>query len=464
MTISPFAAIQGAVKSNGILREKANFVSMNRRDFLREGSIAGLTGALGAGLVENLRAEPFAPQVTDASNTKKEPPPAPVATAVIGLGTQGREAISALARQNSAPRYICDVYEGKIFVKKAQALAPAATFVKDYRAILDDKSVTSVIVATPTHKHKQIVLDALQAGKNVYCEAPLSNTMEEAKAIAQAGAGAKTIFMPGLQWRSNGQHKHIHKFVKTGVLGRAISGRAVWNKRTSWRVVWPVPEREAELNWRLDPNVSLGLAGEVGMHEIDVASWYLREAPLSVTGWGGVLEYRDGRTVADTVQVIAEYPNSVRYTFDASLSSTYEGSYEMLTGTMATVLVRDQRGWMFKEVDSPLLGWEVFARKDDYAIGSIANGTGDKVGTGIALVANATKQLALGKDPGKVGTDVSKTALYQSIETFLESVRNNKKPEVTPLDGYRATVVAIKSNEAVATGTKITFQKEWFEL
>ncbi|GDX40060.1 hypothetical protein LBMAG21_03520 [Armatimonadota bacterium] len=136
----------------------------------------------------------------------------------------------------------------------------------------------------------------------------------------------------------------------------------------------------------------------------------------------------------------------------------------MLIGTMATVLVRDQRGWMFKEVDSPLLGWEVFARKDDYSIGSIANGTGDKVGTGIALVADATKQIALGKDPGKIGTDVSKTALYQSIEVFLEGIRKDKKPPVTPLDGYRATVIAIKSNEAVVNGSKISFQKEWFEL
>lgn len=414
--------------------------------------------------MESLRAEPLAPQVTDAKNTKKEPPPAPVATAVIGLGTQGREAVSALARQNSAPRYICDTYDGKIFVKKSQTLAPAAAFVKDYRAILDDKSIQAVVVATPTHLHKQIVLDALQAGKHVYCEAPLSNTMEEARVIAMAGINAKTILMPGLHWRSNGQHKHIHKFVKTGVLGRAISGRSNWNKRSSWRANWPTPEREAELNWRLNPNFSLGLAGEVGMHEIDVASWYLNGMPISVTGWGGILEYADGRTIADTVQVIAEYPNSVRYTFEASLSSTYEGSYEMLIGTMATVLVRDQRGWMFKEVDSPLLGWEVFARKDDYSIGSIANGTGDKVGTGIALVADATKQIALGKDPGKIGTDVSKTALYQSIEVFLEGIRKDKKPPVTPLDGYRATVIAIKSNEAVVNGSKITFQKEWFEL
>ncbi len=436
---------------------------MNRRDFLRDSSLAGLTTVMGAGLVEALHAEP-ALQRSDVRETKKEPPPPPVATAVIGLGTQGRDTISALAKQNSIPRYICDTYEGKIFVKKSQTLAPSAAFVKDYRAILDDKSIQAVFVATPTHKHKQIVLDALQAGKNVYCEAPFSNDLDEAKAIAKAGTQASTILMPGLQWRSNAQHKHIYKFVKTGVLGRAISGRAVWNKRTSWRTVWPVPEREAELNWRLDPNLSLGLEGEIGMHQLDIASWYLKSMPLSITGWGGILEYTDGRAVPDTVSVTAEYANSVRYTFDSSLSSTFEGFYETLVGNAATVLVRDQRGWMFKEVDSSLLGWEVFARKDNYSIGSLELGTGDKIGTGIALVADATKQLALGKDPGKTGTDVSKTALYQSIEVFLNGVRKNTKPDITPLDGYKATVVAVKAHEAVKTASKITFQKEWFEL
>ena len=56
------------------------------------------------------------------------------------------------------------------------------------------------------------------------------------------------------------------------------------------------------------------------------------------------------------------------------------------------------------------------------------------------------------------------TALYQSVEAFLNSIRKKTKPELTPLDGYRATVVAIKANEAIQKGTRIDFQKEWFEL
>jgi hypothetical protein len=119
---------------------------------------------------------------------------------------------------------------------------------------------------------------------------------------------------------------------------------------------------------------------------------------------------------------------------------------------------------MFKESDSPVLGWEVFARKDDMVIGDVASGTGIRVASGIALVADATKQLALGKQPGAVGTDLTKTALYQAITDFLDSIRKNTKPAVGPEEGYQATVVSHKANEAAATGARIVFQKEWFEV
>jgi predicted dehydrogenase len=113
---------------------------------------------------------------------------------------------------------------------------------------------------------------------------------------------------------------------------------------------------------------------------------------------------------------------------------------------------------MFKETDSPLLGWEVYARKDKLGIGE------DTTGTGIALVADATKLIAQGKQPGEVGQDVTKTALYQALSAFLDSIHTGKKPAAGPLEGYQATLIASKAHEAVMTGSKITFQKEWFDL
>src|SRR5205085_1895633 len=97
----------------------------------------------------------------------------PISCGVIGLGAQGKEILGSLAKTGYMPvTAVCDTYSSPPWLKKATESAPTATVVQDYRKILDDKTIKAVFVATPSHKHKQIVLDALAAGKHVYCEAP----------------------------------------------------------------------------------------------------------------------------------------------------------------------------------------------------------------------------------------------------------------------------------------------------
>jgi predicted dehydrogenase len=358
--------------------------------------------------------------------------------------------------------YVCDTYTDPRFEKKWKEIAPAAKYAPDYKQVLDDKTVQAVFIATPSHKHKQIALDAISAGKHVYCEAPLATDIGEAKDIAKAAISAKTVFQPGLQQRSNAQTLHVLKFIKSKALGKMTSGRAQHHQRNSWRQAWPAQERADELNWRLSKSTSSGLLGEVGIHQMDMASWFINALPTSVEGYGAIMEYQDGRDVYDTVQCLFEYPKNMRFLYDASLSSAYEGAYELFLGTQASIQTRDLRAWMFKETDAPILGWEGFARQDVLSIGDLTTGTGLKIGTGIALVADASKQVALyGKTKG---TDLSKTSLYQSINKFLNAIRDNTRPPVGALEGYQATVVAVKANEAVMTGSKIVFEKEWFEI
>lgn len=411
------------------------------------------------GAVE-LRAEP-------ADAKKDTPSGPPVPCAVIGLGEQGRAILTSLAKLGAAKApvaAICDKFKTPVFMKKSLAITPDAAFQDDYRKVLDDKKIQAVFVATPSHLHKQIVLDALQAGKHVYCEAPLANDLTEAKDIAKAGMAAKTFLVPGLQVRSNAQANHVHHFVKAHDTGDIIQGRGQWHLRTSWRIPYPTPERENELNWRLNKETSTGLIGEVGIHQIDTATRYLNSLPIAVTGFSGIIGWKDGRTVPDSAQCVIEYPNNIFYYYDASLISNFEGSYDVFYGTEATILMRDQRAWMFKEPDARVKGWEGFARRDVIAAGNPDNGTGEKIGTGIALVADATKQLALGKDPSKVGTDVSKTSLYQALDAFITSVSTNKKPEYGPLEGYQATVIAHKCNDAAVSRSRIVFEPDWLTL
>ena len=104
------------------------------------------------------------------------------------------------------------------------------------------------------------------------------------------------------------------------------------------------------------------------------------------------------------------------------------------------------------QVDSPLLGWEVYARKEEFFNE-----------TGIALVANATKLLAQGKKPAEAAADNAAPHQY-SLQEFIDNINENKKPSAGYQEGYEATVMALKANEAVLSGQKVEFTKDSFEV
>ncbi|MBA3700313.1 MAG: Gfo/Idh/MocA family oxidoreductase [Planctomycetes bacterium] len=422
-----------------------------RRFVVSAGSLAALGLFFGGG---NVYAEEFTPAGTPGKANA-----APVGCAVIGLGEQGRAVLTALSHAAGAQvKRICDTYEG--IHDRALELAPKATAGTDAAEVFADPAVQAVWICTPTHQHKDLVLAALKAGKHVYCEAPLAHTIDDARAIAQAAAAAKSqVFHSGLHQRTSPQHLHVVKFIRTGALGTVAMGRAHWHKRTSWRRAAASDERARALNWRLKKDTSLGLAGEIGIHQFDVASWFLKELPVAVSGRGAIRAWKDGREVADTVQALLEFPEGLNVSYDATLANTFDGTAETFFGTEAAVMLRDHRAWMFKEADATALGWEVYAYRDHI---------GDD--TGIALVADATKILAAGKKPGENReVDPTRTALVTAAEAFMEAIRaavvsKQGASACDALTGFQATVVAITTNQAITEGKRIAFTPEMFAL
>ena len=164
--------------------------------------------------------------------------------------------------------------------------------------------------------------------------------------------------------------------------------------------------------------------------------------------------------------------------YDATLGNSFDADYEMFYGSYAAVMIRERKAWMFKEVDSPLLGWEVYANKDVFYKES-----------GIALVADASKQTSSADKP--IETPHPMPSLYYALDAFVSNCGevstgvedfaslfdvNDKtalanylatlklKPAASYKDGYDATVLAIKANEAVVKGERIELKKEWFEV
>ncbi|MCY4170051.1 MAG: Gfo/Idh/MocA family oxidoreductase [Bacteroidetes bacterium] len=412
--------------------------TVSRRAFLMGGALSG------AGLVRaaNIKTRSW-------PNSRDD-----VTIGIIGYGPQGREITDTLLRVPGAKiSAICDTYAPML--RRAQRDVPEATRHEDYREILDDQDIQAVIVATPTHLHRDIVIHALEAGKNVYCEAPMASSIDDAKLIARAARDASNqIFQVGQIYRSNPQHRSVFQFMRSGAIGKPAMARGQWHAKNSWRRASPSSERVRELNWRLDPSVSTGLIGEAALLQLDVAYWVLGELPVSVNGFGQIMLWDDGRVIPDTVQTIFEFPSGLHLTFNATLASSYEDAYEVYMGDNSTIVFRDRgKAWMFKEVDSLMLGWEVYARKDRFY-----------KETGIALLANATQLDAQNADPTVDDPNIE-TPLWYALQEFMDNHAFGPYPPAANWErGLEAAAIAITANESIVERTHKTIDPELYTL
>lgn len=367
----------------------------------------------------------------------------PLNIALIGAGRQGRAILTELQKISAAKVIaVCDTDDSRL--QSGLRRTQNAEGFSDYRAMLDKKKdVQAVVIATPTHLHKTPALDAIAAGKHVYCEGPIAHTAEDAKAIAQAAARVKTAFAVGHEGRSNPVYKLARTFFKTDAFRDLVSMYAQHHQKNSWRVSASDPARDKEVNWRLDPAVSLGLAGELGSHQLDVYHWWLGAYPKSVRGSGSIRAYKDdGRKLADTVACDFAFPDGARLHYQATLANSYLGRHEAFFGSNSAFKMAWTHGWMFKEADAPTQGWEVYANRQQFH--------NDE---GITLIADATKLASQGKL--KEGVGLPNSPLYYALEEFLRSALESKPVACSAEEGAKAAIVAIAASKAVAEGSEV---------
>jgi predicted dehydrogenase len=373
--------------------------------------------------------------------------PEPKLVALIGAGRQGRAILAELAKIDGAKvAAICDTNAARL--KTALERAVGAEGFTDHRALLEKRrDLDAVIVATPTHLHRAVVEDVLEAGKHVYCESPLAHTVADAQAIAAAAEAAKPrIFMAGFQGRSNPVYQLARTFYRTDAFRDFIGASIHYHRKTSWRFPATDPAAEKAVNWRLDPEVSLGLVGEVGAQQLDVVHWFRNRIPTTVSGGGAIMFHKDGRTVADTVHASLGFGDGTSVSFEASLANSYGGQHEVIRGTNGSFNLSWTHGWMFKEVDAATLGWEVYALRQQF-----------HQDEGIIVIADATKLAAIGQL--KAGVGLPYPPLYYALADFLRSVSfPNVAVPCGAKEGLAATVVGIRANEAILSGTTVAIE------
>lgn len=400
---------------------------MQRRTFLRHGGVA----AAGLALAPHLDAlSPWSPG-------------AAVRIGLVGVGSQGRAILTELAKfENVDVVAVCDTNS-----RRARAGVRRTENAKAYGTV--DEMTTAhpdldaVIVATSTHRHREVVVPLLAAGKHVFCEAPLASSVDDLKAIQAAADAAKGVFHVGHPARSNPVYDLARSFFLSGVIGDVVSIRAQYHKKTSWRLPATGGD-DRESNWRLYAATSSGLAGEQGSHLFDVADWFLNRdsraeganVPSTVRGRGAVLAWKDGREIPDTVQASLTYREGLELHFDATLGNSFEGEHVTIYGTFGAIKLAGTHGWLFKEADAKTYGWEVYANRQYFHNEA-----------GITLIADATKLAKQGKLQEGVG--LPNPPLYYSLESFLKSATEGKEVTCAAREGVRAARIAIAAHEAV---------------
>lgn len=408
----------------------------DRRDFLQHSLGAMATMALTPSLAE------LAP-LRSASE--------PLVVALVGAGRQGRAILQELQQiEGVEVAAVCDVDPGRLkrATRRVRDLKGYATIDE---LLASESRVQAVFVATPTHLHREPALAALAANKHVYCEAPLAASVEDSAALAAAARKSDRVFAVGLLARSNPIYKLARSFFRSGSLRDLVSLRAQDYQKTSWRNAAPEPEREKALNWRLDPEWSLGLAGELGTHQFDAYHWFLSKYPVSVRGSGSVRVHKDGRKVADTAACDLVFEDGLHLSWQGSLGNSYDGRYEVYSGSMASFKLAWTAGWMFKEADAPTQGWEVYANRQTFH--------NDQ---GITLIADATKLAAQGKLEEGVG--LPHPAVHYAVANFVEACTQGAEVNCGAEEGHRASVVGICASRAVTSGEEVTIDHELFDL
>ncbi len=369
---------------------------------------------------------------------------APIRVGVVGLGRQGRSILAELSVLEGVQlSAICDVDERRLSAAQRRA-SDAATF-GSLDEMLAAGAADAVVIATPTHTHRQVANQAIEAGRHVYCEGPIAHTVKDAVGLARAARATDKVVAAGLQGRSNPVYDLARSFARSDSVRNIVSMRAQHHEKTSWVTPSRDPARYEELNWRLDPARSSGLAGEWGTHQFDVFHWYLGRYPVRVMGHGSVQEYNDGRTVHDSIACTLIFEDGEALQYEATLANSYEDQYEVFYGSNAAIKLAWSHGWMFKEADAPTQGWEVYANRQQFH--------NDE---GITLIAGATKLAEQGKLKEGVGLPYS--SLYYALENWVDAIATGGEPACTMAEGARATAVGIAANRACVEGGMVDVQ------
>ncbi len=275
-----------------------------------------------------------------------------ITVGMIGVGARAHQLmVSIMSLPNTEIVGVCDAYKGRV-ERAVERTRKRARVYKDYREILADKSIDTVVIATPDHWHASIAIDALRAGKDIYIEKPLTYTIDEGNAIIGEVRKSGRILQVGSQGISSRLQQKARELIASGKLGQVTMIRAFFNRNTAggaWiypippdasseTVNWemflgPAPKRPVDyarfFRWRCYQDYSGGIATDLFVHLMTSIHYMMAaKMPANIVAMGELYRWKESRDVPDTLNAILEYPEG----FTVNLSSTFNNQLSSESG------------------------------------------------------------------------------------------------------------------------------------
>ncbi len=441
-------------------------MATTRRHFLQSGSAATMLAA----------AVPA--QIPKGANDK-------INIACIGFGIMGQGDVSTVTTVPGAKLVaVADVYEGRR-TKAKEVYGKDIFTTRDYREILARADVDAVIVATPDHWHQIIACDAMHAGKDVYCQKPMVQKVEEGAAVIKAEKETRRILQVGSQRASSILYAKAREVIKQGSIGDVRMVEAYWDRNSAqgaWQYSIPPDATPQTLDWdrflghapkhpfapirsfrwRNYQDYGTGVAGDLYVHLFTGIHYVMdSNGPNRVMSTGGLYHWNDGRDVPDLMLGMYDYPDTAAHkAFHLSIRLNFEagggdGSGFRFIGTEGVL-------------DLAVGGALVLKRKPKDSEPGHTAGTFSKA-AGAEIIREYQKKYPVQRasaDAMRANTEQrwvlppGYTEQYAHHENFINAIRSRKAVIEDSTFGLRAAGPALLSNVSHFTRKTILWDPE----
>lgn len=437
---------------------------LDRRSFLQK------TSALGAGM--SLANRAFARPVQKpgrviGANDR-------INVGVIGVGGRGTyvgRAFGVVGQESANAQVIavCDVYQKRINQNKDMHATKFNTKVDgylDYRELIRRPDIDAVIVATPDHWHATIAIEAMKAGKDVYCEKPMCHTIDEIKAMIETVKQTGRVLQVGSQTTSGDQWHKAKKVIADGMIGPMIMSQGSYHRNSregewNWKIdpaAGPNAKGEDYIDWKMwlgkaparpyDPDrffrfrkywdYSGGIATDLFFHVAAPMNicWGQPQYPYKVMAGGGIVIFKDEREVPDTFHLIGEYPKGHSIVLSSSMANS-----EHIPG-----LIRGHHGTLIMVEHGRFEGYAPYITVKPEV-----------------KVVDEEYKAKWGTDPIKIPIE-KEDPLEKHIKNFLECMRTRQKPVLDVETAACAQVLITMAVQSYRQGKIVYFDEKKFQV